>query len=47
MIQAARSGRHPIEHFLSPEGYVLASQERVYGAGNIAEGYLQKSLEEL
>jgi len=28
----------PIEHLLAPEVYVLASQERVYGARNIAEG---------
>ena len=44
MVQAARSGHTPVEHLLAPEVYGLASQGRVYGAGNIAEGYKQKSL---
>ena len=35
----------PIEHLLAPEVYVLASQERVYGARNIAGGRSDKSYE--
>lgn len=38
MDGAARSGKHPEERLLAPEAYSLASQGRVYGAGNIAEG---------
>lgn len=44
VVSLGGSGKHPIEHFLSPEVYILASQEHVYGPRNIAEGYLEKSL---
>jgi len=42
VVSLGGTGRHPIEHFLSSEGYVLASQERVYGARNIAEDFLRQ-----
>jgi len=45
VVSLGGSGKHPIEYLLAPMGYVHASQERVYGAGNIAEGYTMQSLE--